>query len=276
MLKQRVITALVLAAILLPALFGSLAIWGIATALLAAMAAFEWARLLGLRGRGAVATGVVFAVGALAYLAARLSGAAGAVSLGALLSGMSLGFWILVAPRRLRAHSMRAGGVAYALVLTWGCWIAMFELTAIGPWTVLSTMAIVFVADIAAYFVGRAFGRRKLAPRISPGKSQEGAAGGVIAVVVLGLLLAAWGGLPSPSVPGALVQRIGWIGAGVGLAWLAGLSIIGDLAESLLKREAGVKDSGNTLPGHGGVLDRIDAQLPVLPAAWLLLLWLLH
>jgi len=130
-------------------------------------------------------------------------------------------------------------------------------------------MALVGVADIAAYFVGRAFGRRKLAPSISPGKSWEGALGGAAAVAVLGLAAAA-----SPSLSSTLPARLvdAWTApvAVVVLVALAALSIVGDLHESLLKRQAGVKDSGAVLPGHGGVLDRIDALVPVMPAAMLL------
>ncbi|HEY0878270.1 MAG TPA: phosphatidate cytidylyltransferase, partial [Zeimonas sp.] len=149
------------------------------------------------------------------------------------------------------------------------CWVALVALRAIGPLALLAAMAIVWVADIAAYFVGRAFGRRKLAPSISPGKSREGALGGFVAVAALGLAAA---GVPalSSTLPARLVDEWGVVAAVVALVLLAALSIVGDLHESLLKRQAGVKDSGTVLPGHGGVLDRIDALVPVMPAAMLL------
>ena len=149
------------------------------------------------------------------------------------------------------------------------CALPICEISVIA---LLSSMALVWVADIAAYFVGRALGKRKLAPQISPGKSWEGAIGGAIFVVAIGLLSAT---LPqfSGSLPTLLVNRFSAIGAAALLLILTALSVVGDLHESLLKRQAGVKDSGTSLPGHGGVLDRIDALIPVMPAALLLFVW---
>ena len=120
----------------------------------------------------------------------------------------------------------------------------------------LGVMAVVLVADIAAYFSGRAFGRHKLAPSISPGKTWEGAIGGGLAVLIFGFGVLTWQGASQPG--GALVVAAGLVG------WTA-ISIIGDLYESLLKRQAGIKDSGNILPGHGGILDRIDSLTSTLP-----------
>jgi len=123
-------------------------------------------------------------------------------------------------------------------------------------------MAIVWIADTAAFFAGRRFGRRKLAPRISPGKSWEGAAGGLAAVALYALLLVPLASrVRADAAPGAGAIVL-WIGFAVAVA---ALSIIGDLHESLLKRRAGVKDSGTLLPGHGGVLDRTDALLAAMP-----------
>ena len=131
-------------------------------------------------------------------------------------------------------------------------------------------LCVVWAADIAAYFGGRAFGKRKLAPSISPGKSWEGVYSGVAGVLLLALLWMAgeaqWN-LGSPSLFLLLQQRLGWPGLMAAAMLLAGLSVVGDLFESLVKRAAGAKDSSQLLPGHGGVLDRIDALLPVLPAA---------
>jgi len=137
----------------------------------------------------------------------------------------------------------------------------------------LSVLAIVWLADIAAYFAGRRWGRRKLAPAISPGKTWAGAVGAVVAVLTLALLLA---GL-APDVQlfsTLLLQKVALLAALAVLAGLVALSIVGDLFESLLKRQVNAKDSGRLLPGHGGVLDRIDAVIAVLPAAALLDLWL--
>ena len=126
-------------------------------------------------------------------------------------------------------------------------------------------MAIVWIADTAAYFFGRGFGRRKLAPKVSPGKTWEGVYGALAAAAVYA---AAWIGLFRGAIPAA-VRDLAW-----SAVWmialvevLAVLSVVGDLLESLMKRQAGVKDSGSVLPGHGGVLDRIDALTPALPTA---------
>jgi len=132
-------------------------------------------------------------------------------------------------------------------------------------------LAIVWVADIGAYFAGKAFGRRKLAPSISPGKSWEGAIGGGIAVLVLGSLSVQFGGDAFANTFAARVQHTyGWPALVVVLVLMVAASIVGDLFESQLKRRAGMKDSSNLLPGHGGVLDRIDALVPVLPLAALI------
>ncbi len=134
------------------------------------------------------------------------------------------------------------------MVLQWSAWFAV---------TLLIT---VWVADIAAYFVGKSIGRHKLAPRVSPGKTWEGAAAGVVgAIAWLGLSAASW----SDSFGRAVVERLGLGAALAVFALLGALSIAGDLFESLLKRRAGQKDSSQLLPGHGGVYDRIDAILPV-------------
>jgi phosphatidate cytidylyltransferase len=135
---------------------------------------------------------------------------------------------------------------------------------------VLSLLLVVWLADIGAYFAGKALGRHKLAPSISPGKTWEGAIGGWVAVIVIGALAAATG-FYAPTVFTALVAHLGWVRAFIALTVLVVFSVVGDLFESLLKRQAGVKDSSGLLPGHGGVLDRIDALLPVLPIALLML-----
>jgi phosphatidate cytidylyltransferase len=143
-------------------------------------------------------------------------------------------------------------------------WVAIVDLQARSPWLVLAAMAVVWVADIAAYFAGRRFGKRKLAPAISPGKTWEGVWGALVAVAAYGLVIAslgpyasAWGTL-GPAATFAFVAF---------LLLLAAISVVGDLFESLLKRQAGVKDSGALLPGHGGVLDRVDALLAAMPLA---------
>ena len=271
MLAKRVATALILMAILLPALFWyPPRVWGWVSLIFLAIAAFEWARLLH-AASGALAIAVLVAVGGLLYLGLRGEQTPAPPFVLVVTAALTL-FWLLEGWRRLRLLQARGGGRLLAGVLLLGAWLAMYELREISVIALLSSMALVWVADIAAYFVGRALGKRKLAPQISPGKSWEGAIGGAIFVVAMGLLSAT---LPqfSGSLPTLLVNRFSAIGAAALLLILTALSVVGDLHESLLKRQAGVKDSGTSLPGHGGVLDRIDALIPVMPAALLLFVW---
>jgi len=294
MLRQRVVTALVLLAVVLPTIFLLPAwTWAAVTLVFLAVGAREWVALLDASAAsaagagpaaapvatagpkaGAVAAGVVFA--GLALLGWRLSGGwpdwlTLAVSMAA------TGWWCVAAPMRLRSRRASGGGWLLAAALLLACWMALIELHALGPLVLLVAMTIVWVADIGAYFVGRAIGRRKLAPAISPGKSWEGAIGGAIAVVALAGLAALLAGgqgdaaaLLAQTLPARLFAAAPAALAVLMLAVLAALSVVGDLHESLLKREAGVKDSGTLLPGHGGVLDRIDALIPVMPAVLLL------
>jgi phosphatidate cytidylyltransferase len=148
-------------------------------------------------------------------------------------------------------------------------WLALAAAKQRGLGFILSALCIVWAADIAAYFGGRALGRHKLAPSISPGKSWEGVWSGMVGV---GLLAWAWqaleGAWPAigPSVFTSILAAHGPVVLVLGLGGLCGLSVVGDLMESLAKRAVGAKDSSRLLPGHGGVLDRVDALLPVLPA----------
>jgi phosphatidate cytidylyltransferase len=162
--------------------------------------------------------------------------------------------------------------VVFAVFSMLCVWAAIFEMRLIHPILVFSAMAIIWCADIGAYFFGRAFGKRKLAVRVSPGKSWEGAIGGLATVFVVTAL--AWWLFPqAPVLSTILAEQAGPALTLLGLTVIVALSIIGDLFESLLKRTRGVKDSGRLLPGHGGVLDRIDALIPTMPAC--LLLWVL-
>ena len=156
------------------------------------------------------------------------------------------------------------------LLLTLG-WLAMVHARTLGLNFLLSVGCLVWTADIAAYFGGRAFGRRKLAPAISPGKSWAGVWSGMAAVLLLGavwwLVVDRHVAVDGPSLYTRLVGRLGVAAAALALVFLAAMSVVGDLVESLVKRSAGAKDSSALLPGHGGVLDRIDALLPVFPLA---------
>ena len=274
MLKQRIITALVLLALLLPALFATppepLALL---TLMLMSAASWEWGRLNGLGFRPAL---ILMCLCLMLCAASWWAGWAfqappalwWAAGLGWLIGGtwmlrrgvLGWGLW----PRVARW----VGGI---LVL-WLTWLALCQSKHMGANYLLSVLALVWVADVAAYFGGRAFGRRKLASNISPGKSWEGVLSGVLAVCLLAfiwLALDARQATWSPSVFSLLAQHsVVW--SIVGVVLLVGVSVMGDLAESLVKRSAGVKDSSALLPGHGGVLDRVDALLPTLPLALML------
>lgn len=273
MLGQRVITALVLLALLLPALFAASPLpFALFTGVLISAAGWEWARL-----NGATSTGLAVASGAL------LAGLCGASLLRLPQMGQAGGLWGLGTLGWIigGALVLRAGPAGWAkwpplvrwamgLGLLWLAWLALAQARAIGINFLLSVLCVVWVADIGAYFCGRAFGRNKLAPTISPGKSWEGVYGGVAGVLLLAMGWIALEGqfnLGSASVFKLLQQLLGWGGLLLAALLLAALSVVGDLFESLVKRAAGVKDSSGLLPGHGGVLDRVDALLPVLPAA---------
>ncbi|MDR1935050.1 MAG: phosphatidate cytidylyltransferase [Candidatus Accumulibacter sp.] len=271
MLKARIITAICLLAVFFCALFLFPPIgWLGFCALVAVLAFWEWGGLMRFRGplrwAVSVAAAVVIAVLAACFPAAfgLGGGSSQAWPLGRWLYFPAAAFWLAVVPlwlaRRWIAASPLTGILTGAVVIL-PAWAALVQLRQLGALSLLAVMAIVWLADIAAYFSGRALGRHKLAPAISPGKTWEGAAGGVLAVVAAGLLFAygAPGGFSGH--PGVLVLL---------LAALVAVSIAGDLFESLLKRQAGLKDSGNMLPGHGGVLDRIDSLTSTLPLVALL------
>ena len=154
-------------------------------------------------------------------------------------------------------------GLLVGALLILPTWLALVQLRQAGALALLAIMVVVWLADIAAYFSGRTFGKHKLALSISPGKTWEGAIGGGLAVLAYGFAL-------SPKLPQALSEN--YILLFAVLLVLVVISIIGDLFESLLKRQAGLKDSSNVLPGHGGVLDRIDSltsTLPLVALVWL-------
>ena len=159
---------------------------------------------------------------------------------------------------------------ALGFVALWTAWLALASARSVGINFILSIFSLVWAADIAAYFGGRAFGKRKLALSISPGKSWEGVWTGMLGVMLLALLWLALDGNPgvdSASLYTRLLASHGTFGLVLVLIFLCAMSVVGDLVESLVKRSAGAKDSSGLLPGHGGVLDRIDALLPVFPLA---------
>lgn len=274
MLKTRVITALVLVGVLLPSLFWlPQSAWALLTAAVIGVAAWEWGALLGWQ-QGArrllgVATALICA--ALAQVdpaALGIDGFIPAAPWVVALYTLSVVFWIFLIPlwlnRQWRLSSL--AGVLVGAVVLLPTWLALVQLRAVHPGVLLAVMALVWMADIAAYFAGRKFGSNKLAPSISPGKTQEGALGAFIGVMLYGLVIGHF--LLAGKVP-----LTAWM---LALVLATAVSIIGDLFESLLKRKAGIKDSSNVLPGHGGVLDRIDSltsTLPLAALAWLAFLY---
>ena len=268
MLRTRVLTAVVMLALFAPAIFVLPPIvWALLTIAVVAVAVHEWGGLIGRSQQARVWAAAGFAALGIGWLA--LGKLEPTPLASTIVAAAAVLWWLLVAPLRLAGRKIGTGGWPVAFVLLLACWSALLELRFRGGAALFVAMAIVWVADIGAYFVGRAIGRRKLAPAISPGKSWEGAIGGAVAVAVLGVLAAGMPGLEA-SLPSLLVARLGVFGAGLLLAALAGLSVVGDLHESLLKRRAGIKDSGRILPGHGGILDRVDALIPTMPMVILL------
>jgi phosphatidate cytidylyltransferase len=278
MLKQRIITALVLLAILLPAMFyGSAVPFGWVTLVLLAGAAWEWAHLNAYGSAAALASGAGCALLC-----------AGSWFLGLPSAGLGP-FWLLIGSFWVLSSAwvLRAGAPAWlalpaalrllgGTLLLWAAWLAVMQARLTGINFLLSVLVLVWAADIGAYFSGRALGGKffanKLAPSVSPGKTWEGVVGGAIAVWLVALV---WIYADAHGVPdsASVYSRLWDMGAPLlllGLVFLTAMSVVGDLVESLFKRAAGVKDSSKLLPGHGGVLDRVDALLPTLPLALML------
>jgi phosphatidate cytidylyltransferase len=264
MLRQRVITAVVLL-VLLGAVLGS----GSAIAFVLTLAIFfgaacwEALKLSGMR------FALPLALMSAAVLLPIISRATGEWIP---LASVCMVLWLLRFFPALRFGLPENAGLRGALfnslylIALLGCFISIAGLWQRSAVFLLSAMAMVWVADIGAYFAGRAFGKRKLAPSISPGKTWEGVAGGLVAVLVLAALAAQ---LPE-TFQAQLLVRYGWFKWVLFLGLFVAASVVGDLFESMLKRRAEVKDSSGLLPGHGGVLDRIDALVPTMPLAYLL------
>lgn len=267
MLKLRVITALGLLALLLAALFAlPSTAWVLLIVVMVTQGGVEWARLSGLTGRMSIA----YAGVTLLLLLGLLWADAATVQqtyMHLAVYGISAQLWLMIVPVWLLTgwkikRPLLMALIGWAVLIPTG--LAMLDLRAASPWILLFVMGLVWVADIAAYFAGRKFGKNKLAPSISPGKTWEGVAGALFGVSFYVVLV--W--YFSPNFP----QRVGlplWLLAS--WCWV-GLAVIGDLFESAIKRQAGVKDSGTLLPGHGGLLDRIDALTSTLPLAAMVML----
>lgn len=269
MLKQRVITALALLALFLSALFLlPQAGWVVLVMMIVMQGASEWSRLAKLEGVAAQAywwlTLVLMACFAWFdsnHLLAQL------LVPHLTLYVLSLVLWLAVVPLwiglgwKVRNPWLMAGAGWLVLIPTG---LALMDLREYSPWLLLGIMVLVWVADIAAYFSGRKFGKRKLAPAISPGKTWEGVIGAMLAVTLYVFLVWLFSGYTHLYVLLPTIFIASW-------CWVA-LAVEGDLFESFIKRQAGVKDSGALLPGHGGLLDRIDALTSTLPLAALTML----
>lgn len=265
MLKQRIITA----AILLPiALVGFFLLEGLAFALfiglVVSLGGWEWARMAGFESQP---VRVLYAVVVAALLAILYQ----AVQLVPWLMAISVIWWlaatalVLSYPQSQRYWGGSIGSLLIGLLVLLPSWQALVVLKQWpqGNWLILAVMVLVWVADIGAYFSGRQFGRRKLAPQVSPGKSWEGLLGGLFASLLVTLCVGLYRGWSARELILALV----------GAAVVVLISVVGDLTESMFKRSAGIKDSSQLLPGHGGVMDRIDSLTAAVPL-FAVLLWL--
>lgn len=264
MLTARLATAVVLLAFSISALWWLPNAWwtGLLLPVLAA-ASWEWGALAGFTRKARLTfSAIVLASALLLWLRGE-----GRHTLDALVYGMSCAFWVLLAPAwlalRWRVRAPLVLGIAGWIVLL-PAWLALARLQA-QPSQLLTLLGVVWVADTAAYLTGSAWGRHALAPAISPGKTWEGVAGAAAAVAVYYGLLS-----------GVTPEWPWWENASgaVLFAGVALLSMVGDLFESWIKRQAGVKDSGTLLPGHGGILDRVDSMTSSMPFAAALLLYI--
>ena len=265
MLKQRIITALILLPI---ALCGFFLLEGSGFALfiglVVTLGAWEWARLAGFEAQGAR---VLFAV----VVAALLLGLHIFPDLAPWVLGAAVLWWatatflVLTFPQSAAHWSSIAARLVIGLLILLPAWqgLVLIKAMPLGNWLIMAVMVLVWGADIGAYFSGRKFGKRKLAPKVSPGKSWEGVFGGLL----LSLLITAVVGIVRDWSASRMFVAL------LGAAVIVLISVVGDLTESMFKRQAGVKDSSNLLPGHGGVLDRIDSLTAAIPV-FAVLLWM--
>ncbi len=274
MLAARVMTAVVALVVVVAMVFlAPRTLWSLFMLAVALVCCWEWSRLCGL-GEGARTAYLALsaAVGAALWLSGTLASPPAFTRLSIALFAIAALFWVGVAPIWIGGHWKPAPALRALAgwIVVWPTWAAAVVLREAGPWILLAVAALVWVADIAAYFSGRRFGRRKLAPAVSPGKTVEGLIGALVGVVLYGIVLAAIA--HAQAMPFTDVFRMdAGVPAIVAMVALALLSVVGDLFESWMKRGAGRKDSSALLPGHGGMLDRIDALTPTLPVAALVL-----
>ncbi|MEI6737440.1 MAG: phosphatidate cytidylyltransferase [Pseudomonadota bacterium] len=281
MLKTRIITAL----LILPVVFAALFLfpnwaWGLFTLGIVLVACWEWSRFCQFPTDRNISkyTYFVLSLGLSAIIFEayldRIVFGFEKLSLASFL--MATFFWLFISSLWLastwRPHGEKSYWIAAVAgwIVIFPTWLALLVLHDMSPWLLLTFMSIVWVADIAAYFVGKGIGRHKLAPAISPGKTIEGAAGAILGVAIYFFI---WRSLAEQAIErgGDWARELyshGWLLFGLFIL-LALMSVLGDLFESWMKRGAGMKDSSNLLPGHGGILDRIDALTSTLPIAGL-------
>jgi len=263
MLRERVITALLLAPLLLwVVLWAPTQIAALVIGAAILIGAWEWSQFCGLK-RFIHRVRYVLLIAAALVLAWRYQNdmrVVNAILISALLWwGLAL-CWLAFAPQRRQAFAAALAGVL-VLVPTWLALTQLHRVPKLGAQLLLFMLVLVFAADIGAYFAGRTFGRLKLAPQVSPGKTWEGVLGGLSAAVAVAVLGAVWFDFK--------------VAAFVGLCTAVAIgSIVGDLTESMFKRHAGLKDSGKLLPGHGGILDRVDSISAAAPIFALGMVWM--
>lgn len=279
MLKQRIITAVVLLAILLPAVFypNPAVFAGVATLLIGA-GAWEWGRINDVSSKASLRlAGVCMLMCAGSWHFGLQYDRLHSLWIGVGSFWVGFGAWLLIRGAAAWKAIPRVVRVVGGLLALWAAWLAVAKARLIGINFMFSVLVLVWAADVFAYFAGRGLGGRffkiRLAPSVSPGKTWEGALGGLVGVLAVAFV---WRALDSHLPVGEAVSVYGKLSANgtafmlVSAVFLCAMSVVGDLVESLFKRAAGVKDSSNLLPGHGGVLDRVDALLPVLPLAMML------
>ncbi len=262
MLRTRILTALGFLLLFLVGLFYfSPIFWMTLLLSIAVIGSWEWSKLSRFSLPGSIFYLVFTALigGELLFILSRVTIINPYTTQFILLYAVTLGFWLLGVPYLLKFNFPIRNPVLLALIgwlLLLPTCLALYQLRAIDPLLLLGFIAAIWISDTAAYFTGRKFGRHKLAPSISPGKTWEGVAGALTAVFIYALI---WSYLVVDKTQIILLAPL--------LLVLVVLGIIGDLFESLMKRQAGVKNSGNILPGHGGILDRIDSLTSTLPVA---------